>query len=84
MLRVTIKLNHNIDIANYGNLKGILKARAAGFVPKKSGIDQRCRYREIFKQSFEQQIFGYENKYENKIHHGESHKYNLNYLFTDC
>ena len=36
MLRVTIKLNHNIDIANYGKLKSILKAEGLGFVPKKS------------------------------------------------
>ena len=36
MLRVTIKLNQNIDIASYGKLKSILKAEGIGFVPKKS------------------------------------------------
>ena len=36
MLRVTIKLNHNIDIADYTKLRGMLKAKGAGFVSKKS------------------------------------------------
>ena len=38
MLRITIKLNHNIDITNYVKLKGILKAEGTGFVKKKSMI----------------------------------------------
>ena len=36
MLRVTIKLKHNIDIKNYGKLKSMLKAKGIGFVPQKS------------------------------------------------
>ena len=77
MLRISIKLNHSIDITNYVKLKGILKAEGTGFFPNKINDIQRCRHWEIFKESSQQQIFRYEGKYENKIHHVKSHEYNL-------
>lgn len=38
MLKTTLKINHNVDIARYVKLRAFLKRKSAGYRPKKSKI----------------------------------------------
>ena len=84
LLRLTLKQNHNVDISSYTKLKGMLRAKETGFVPKQSRTFSTADMAKFFNTAPDKKYLDTKVKYENKIHHRKSHEYNIKHLFTDC